>query len=100
MGDDPRAGVRPLAFVELEHERAGDVLLLDRCLAHIELPRLAVLVGETLRAQPGLGALDGLGIAAEAADRVLPRAALRAPAVRLVVDASLGIDHRHMAILL
>ena len=37
-----------LDLAELEDERVGDVALLHRGLAHVELPRLAVVVGEAL----------------------------------------------------
>ena len=50
------ANVGPLDLAQLEHQRVADVLLLDRRLADEELPRLAVVVGKALRAQPQLRA--------------------------------------------
>ena len=46
--------VERLDLAQLEHERVADVALLDRVLAQVELPGLAVVVGEALRAQPPL----------------------------------------------
>ena len=74
VGDHAGADAGLLALAQLEHERVDDVLLLDRCLAHVELASLAEVVGEALRADPLLRALDGLREARVPADRVLARA--------------------------
>ena len=73
---------------QLEHERVDDVRLLDRRLADVELAGLAVVVGEALRADPLLRAVDRLRRSVRvAAGGVLARAAgVAGPRVRLVVD--------------
>ncbi len=58
------------------------------------------MVGERLRADPSLVALDRLGEAREAALWVLARAALVTPRVRLVVRPGGRVGHRHVAVLL
>ena len=75
--------------------------LLDLGLAEIELPRLAVVVGEGLRAHPSLLPLLLGGKRVEALLRRLARAAGgAAPGIRLVIDPALRIDERHVAVLL
>jgi hypothetical protein len=70
-----------------------------------EEPRLAVVIGETLRplakllAAADVVALVGAGIGVEAAARVLARAA-GCQRVRLVGDAALGDRHAHVAVAL
>ena len=66
-GHHPRADAGPVALAQLEGERVGDVLLLDRGLAEVELPGLAVVVGEALRPQPPLRARLVGRVAAEPA---------------------------------
>ena len=77
--------------------------LLDRCLRTEEQPRLAVVVGEGLGAQPHLRAFGRRREAAEAALRVLARAADLArlgQAVGLVVGAALEDLRLHLAVAL
>ena len=76
------------------------MLLFDLGLADVELPRLAVVVGERLRAHALLGAADLFGVAFEPNLGVFTRAAIVAPAVRLIVHTTLWVVHRHMAVLL
>ena len=52
-------------FAQLERQRHGDVPLLGGGLADEELPRLTVVVGEALGAQPHLLALLCIGERAE-----------------------------------
>ena len=47
--DHPRADRRGLDLAQLERQGVGDVALLDLGLADVELPGLAVVVGERLR---------------------------------------------------
>ena len=56
-----------LHLAQFEGQRVRDVALLGRRLADVELPRLAVVVGEALGADALLRALLGLGKRAEAA---------------------------------
>jgi len=72
--------------------------LLRRGLADVELPRLAVMVGEALGPQPHLLALFLGREVAEALDRRFTRAL--APGIRLVVDPADRIAHRHVPVLL
>ena len=85
-----RIGTR-LDLAELERERADDVALLRLGHRAEEHPRLAVVVGEALRADAQLVALLVLGVlrreGAKAALRALARAG-RIEAVRLVGDAA------------
>jgi hypothetical protein len=80
--DHALADLGPLALAELEGECLGDVLPLDLGLADIELPSLAVVVGEAFRACPafGPGRLP-VRIGGEAGRRVLARAAVGSPGV-------------------
>ncbi len=100
MRDHAGSDVRPFDLAQLEGEGVADVFLLDRRLAQVELPGLAVMVGEAFGAQPALGAIRGLGKAPQAALRILARSALGAPAVRLVVRPPLWIKEGHVPVLL
>ena len=101
VGNHAGADAGLFALAQLEHEGVDDVLLLDRCLADVELAGLAVVVGEAQGADPLLGAVDRLGVAAVAADRILPWAAgLPAPRVGFVVDPPDRVDEGHVAVLL
>ena len=95
------ANVGAFDLRQLEDKRVADMLLLDRGLAHEELPRLAIVVGEALGADAPLGAFGLFGEARKAARGILARAAVRrSPAVRLVIGAADGVSHRHMTVLL
>ena len=97
--DHAFADRRDLHLRELEYDRVGDVPLLDRRLAAIEEPRLAVVVGEALGAELALLAADRLGKAAEPALGIGPWPAL-GPGVRLVVRPPLRPAHLHVPVLL
>ncbi len=58
------------------------------------------MVGEAFRAQPLLLPVKLLGERPNPPHRILPRPAPGAPAVGLVVRSALGVDHRHVSILL
>ena len=97
----PRTDVGPLDLAQFEHDRIADMLLLDRHLADIELPRLAIMIGETLRPDPLLGTVLDRGDTDETLGRVFARTTLfGAPAIGLVIGPTLGIAHRHMPVLL
>src|SRR6202012_2969634 len=68
----------PLALAQLERERLRDMRALDVGLADVELARLAVVVGEALRAQPPLGSCHLFLVTAVARRGVLTRAAVGA----------------------
>ena len=71
------SGVSHLA--QLEHERVGDVLLLRRRLADVELAGLAVVVGEALGPEPALlAARRARGNVRNPLLRVLARSAVSA----------------------
>ena len=71
---DARAdGVR-LDLAQLEYERSRDVLALERRLAHVELPRLVVVIGEALGASATLRTAHVLAVRHETAARRLPGA--------------------------
>src|SRR5438309_300396 len=76
------------------------MLLLDRQLAAIEQPRLAVVVSEAVWPQPLHLALMRRGERPVPTLRIFTRPAVLAPAVRLIIGATSGIAHRHMAVLL
>src|ERR1700744_5029190 len=100
MGDHRGPDGGPLHLAEPEGEGVGDVLLFDRNLANEELPRLAVVVGEALRAQARLGAIGRLREAPRATGRTFPGAAFGAPGVGLIIRAALWVVERHVPVLL
>src|SRR3954447_3840919 len=67
-------------------------------LANEELPGLAVVIRETLGTQPALGAT--LDVRERRKTALGGFARPFAEGIRLVIDASDGIAHRHMAVLL
>jgi len=56
--NDSTANVGPLDLAQLENQRILHMLLLGRRLADVELTRLTVVVGETLRTDAGFFARD------------------------------------------
>src|ERR1700738_4871104 len=87
-----------LHLAELKGQRGRDVMLLAAGLADEELPRLAIVVSETFRAQPAFRALFDIGKWREAAVRGFP--GTLAERVRLVIHVPDRITHSHMPILL
>ena len=57
MRDHARANGKPFDFAELEDEGVGNVILFGVGLAQIELSCLAVVIGESLRADAQFGSL-------------------------------------------
>jgi hypothetical protein len=100
MGNHALPDIGPFDFAQLEHQRIAEMLLLNGRLADEEEPRLAVVIGEAFRPQPDLGAFFGVRETAKAYLWIFTRAAISAPAVRLVVGPALGVAHRHMPVLL
>src|SRR4029079_9873227 len=85
-------------LAELKGQRRRDVVLLAAGLADEELPRLAVMVGEAFRAQAAFGTLLDVGKRDKAALRGFARAFTER--IRLIIDASDRVAHRHMTVLL
>ena len=56
MGNHSLADGRFFDLAQFENQCRGDMFLLDRCLADVELASLAVVVGKTRRPQPDLRA--------------------------------------------
>ena len=101
VADHAFANRREFAFAEFEHQRIGDVALLNQCLADVELAGLAVMVGKAFRAQPHLRAFGLLGKGLEALLGRFPRTAdFRAPGIGLVIGPALRVLERHVPILL
>ena len=72
MRHHPLADHRRLHLAQFEGQRRGDVVLFAPRLADEELPRLAVVIGKALGAQPALGALLDIGERREAALAEIP----------------------------
>ena len=103
IGQDARPDMVQSHLRQFKDEGAGQMGLFDLRLRAEEEPGLAVVVGETLGAQPALLALHRHGGGAEAAFRVLARPALLSrlgQTVRLVVGAPLEDLGLHMAVAL
>src|SRR3546814_5655982 len=95
MRHQTRADIRPLHLAQFEHQCVGDMLLLDRRLADVELPGLAVMVAKTFGPQPGLRAALFRRETSEAALGIFARATLGTPAVGFVIGAALRVSYRH-----
>src|SRR5688500_18880246 len=102
MSNHAAADSERLNLAEFENQRVGDMILLGVGLAHVELARLAVMIGESLRPDAKSGAvLFGGERVKSVLGRLARTAGLAGPGVRLVVHASFGIGRsRHMAVLL
>src|SRR5687768_15287317 len=100
MRDDARADRGRFDLTELEDERSSDVLALERRLAHVELPRLVVVVREAFGPGADLGTAEVLGKRGETARGRLRGAVVDEPRVRRIVDAASRIEQRHAAVLL
>src|SRR6202000_1995793 len=84
----------PRALAQLKRERLRDMRALDVGLADVELARLAVVVGQALRAERALGACHLFLVTAVARRGVLTRTAVGArPRVRLVVCPGDRVAH-------
>ena len=70
-GNHPLADVNTSDLAQFEDEGVDDVLLFNTGLANEELTRLAVVIGEALRPQPGLLARFRRAMAGEAEGRIL-----------------------------
>src|SRR6185295_3037545 len=101
MGYHPQPNGRLFDLAQFKDERFGDVTLLHLSLAHVKLPCLTVVIGEACRAVAHLAALFISGKRPESGLVRFTRTAFCAtPGVRLVIDASFWINHRHVPILL
>src|SRR3546814_9097930 len=90
-----------LDLAQLEGERRRDMSTLDLGLADVELPRLTVMVGETLGADATFLALFLCRVGGEALVRRLARpTGGTAPGIGFVVRAPLRIEEGHVPVLL
>src|SRR5690606_31332529 len=98
MSDHAASNSRVLHLTEFEDKGVSNMLLLDRQLADIELPRLAVMIGKSLRAHSNLIAGNRFGKAGKAGLGVFTWA--DTPAVWFIVNAPDRVAHSHVAVLL